>query len=112
VGDHEALIAEIAALLASPTRDLDLLERTLTDGYATALSLEGERWRLGRQLGAVVSTLDGGDDASKSRELSELSRRIELSEATLARLRDVLARLRGRYSQLVEAAARAASTTG
>ena len=40
VMDHEALLGEIGTLLASSSRDLELLERKLTDGYATALSLE------------------------------------------------------------------------
>jgi hypothetical protein len=105
VGDHDALMGEIGALLASSSRDLDLLERTLTDGYATALSLEGEHWRLRRQLGVIVSSLEDGDVESKSRELSDLARRIELSEGTLARLREILARLRGEYSEAAEAAA-------
>jgi len=102
--DHEALLGEIGTLLASSSRDLELLERTLTDGYATALSLEGEHWRLTRRLGAVASSLDEGDLEAKSRELSELAHRIELAEATLARLREVLARLRGEYSEAAAAA--------
>jgi hypothetical protein len=102
--DHEALLGELATLLASSPRDLELLERRLTDGYATALSLEGERWRLTRRLGAVASTLDDGDLEAKSRELSDLAQRIELSEATLVRLRKVLARLRGEYSEAAAAA--------
>jgi hypothetical protein len=102
--DHEALLGEIGTLLASSSRDLELLERTLTDGYATALSLEGEHWRLTRRLGAVASTLENGDLEARSRELSELAQRIELSEATLARLREVLGRLRGEYSQAAAAA--------
>ena len=102
--DHEALLGEIGTLLASSSRDLDLLERALTDGYATALSLEGEHWRLTRRLGAVASSLDSGDLDAKSRELSELAHRIELSEATLTRLREVLARLRGEYSEAAAAA--------
>ena len=104
--DHEALLGEIGTLLASSSRDLELLERTLTDGYATALSLEGEHWRLTRRLGAVASNLDDGDLESKSRELSDLAYRIELSETTLARLREVLARLRGEYSEAAAAASR------
>ena len=104
--DHEVLLGEIGTLLASSSRDLELLERTLTDGYATALSLEGEHWRLTRRLGAVASTLKEGDLDEKSRELSDLAYRIERSEATLLRLREVLARLRGEYSEAAAAARR------
>ena len=39
------LFAQIDALLGTSARDLDEIERTLTDGYAQALSLEAEQWR-------------------------------------------------------------------
>jgi hypothetical protein len=46
-----ALLEQIDELLAEPVRteepaSLAYLERTLTDGYAYALALEAERWRL------------------------------------------------------------------
>ena len=46
-----ALLEQIDELLAEPAPEgepasLDVLERTLTDGYAYALALEAERWRL------------------------------------------------------------------
>jgi hypothetical protein len=105
VGDHSAVMEAIGELLAGSSRDLDAIERILTDGYAAALALEGEQWRLQKQLAAVASTLQFGDVERKSAELSELARRLELSDATLTRLRELLAILRGRYSELAAAGA-------
>ena len=99
---HDDLTGEIGALLATSPRDLALIERRLTDAYAAALSLEGERWRLERRLGAVAATADAD-------EVSELTRRIECSEASLQRLRAGLARLRGEYSEAVAVAGRSAA---
>ncbi len=99
---HDDLTGEIDALLATSPRDLALIERRLTDAYAAALSLEGERWRLQRRLGVVAATADAD-------EVSELSRRIACSDASLERLRAGLARLRGEYSEAVAVAGRSAA---
>jgi hypothetical protein len=98
VRNHDDLTGEIGALLATSPRDLALIERRLTDGYATVLSLEGERWRLERLLATMPRDQDGH---------TELSRRIACSNEALKRLRDRLGRLRGEYSAAVETAARA-----
>jgi hypothetical protein len=103
VGDHEDLIAEIRALIASSSHDLELIERTLTVGYASALSMEAEQWRLQKRLGAVAATLERGDLERNAKELSELSKRVERQEATLARLRKLLVQLRAEYSGVTEA---------
>ena len=97
VRNHDDLTGEIGALLATSPRDLALIERRLTDGYATVLSLEGERWRLERRLAAMPRDDD---------EHTEITRRIACSEEALKRLRDRLARLRGEYSAAVETASR------
>ena len=39
----EELLGQIDSLIGTATRDIDQIERTLTDGYAHALSLEAER---------------------------------------------------------------------
>jgi hypothetical protein len=96
VRNHDDLTGEIGALLAASPRDLALIERRLTDGYATVLSLEGERWRLERRLAVTRPDHD--------EERTDLTRRIESSDATLRRLRAGLARLRAEYSAAVETA--------
>jgi hypothetical protein len=106
VSDHEKVMQDIDKLLAGAPADLPLVERTLTDGYATALALETERVRLQKRVGALTAALDEGDVRRKSRELSRLAQEVELSEAALARLRALLARLRTEYSELVAAASR------
>lgn len=104
MSDHETLLAEIRALLAGSRRDLARIERTLTDGYARALSLEAERWRLERRLGSLAATLEGGDAAGKTKELSALARRIEVHDGALKQLRGLLGELRSDYSRNVSAA--------
>ena len=95
--------AIVALLEPARTRDLDAIERTLTDGYAKALSLEGERLRLEKRIGEVVATIDAEDATSKAHELSALSRRLEASDDDLARLRGLLAELRA-HADAVRAA--------
>src|SRR5215210_7827182 len=74
------VVDSIRALLDSG-EDVDLvaLERTLTDGYAHALSLEAERWRIEKRIGEVAAMLNGTDEAPKTRELASLARRLEAS---------------------------------
>jgi hypothetical protein len=101
---EERLIEAIEALLEpARTSDLDAIERTLTDGYAKALSLEGERWRLERRIGEVVATIGAEDATSKAHELSRLSKRLEESDDDLTRLRRLLAELRA-HADAVRAA--------
>ena len=56
----------IADLIASPAEDVKRVERTLTDGYAHALTLEAERVRLERKLSeataAAAAGRPGGED--------------------------------------------------
>jgi len=87
----------IRALLDSGD-DVDLvaLERTLTDGYAHALSLEAERWRIEKRIGEVAAMLNGTDEEPKTRELAALAKRLEASHLDLVALRSLLASLRAR----------------
>ena len=53
---------EIRTLLDSPPAGaeaptIDDIEHTLTAGYATALALEAERWRLERRIAEVAAEL-------------------------------------------------------
>src|ERR671936_166254 len=75
------------------------IENTLTDGYAHALALEGERWRLHRRLGEAAAELDE-DDAESVREISSLARRLAQTDGDPARLRERLAPLRRRARDL------------
>jgi len=95
VDELKRLFDEIDALLVDPASgDLAKIERTLTDGYAQALSLEGERWRLEKRLGEVAATLESGDASAKTKELSSLAKRLEVSDGALSRLRALLVDLR------------------
>jgi hypothetical protein len=94
VEETHQLLEEIGALLASGSDDVERLERTLTDGYAWALSLDGERRRLHRSIEALA--LGGG-----RREGVELARRLEQCECDLNVLRDQLRRLQPVHSTAV-----------
>jgi hypothetical protein len=96
--DHESLLGEINVLLATTPRDRERMERTLTDGYAHALSLEAERTRFEKQLRTLAETIDRGDVAQKTREMSELARMIDHQDLELSELRALLAKLRLQYS--------------
>ena len=97
MAEHQALLNEIDALLESRARDLALIERILTDGYARALSLEAERSRLEKRLGALAATLERGDVAEKVNELLDLAKRLEAQDGLVSELREQLVRLRKRY---------------
>jgi hypothetical protein len=88
------LLETINALISAPTRDLDTIERTLTDGYAQALSLEAEKWRLEKRITEVAQSLQRGDTVKKARELATLANRVEGNVGDLVALRSVLADLR------------------
>jgi len=88
------LLEQIQALIGASTRDIAKIERTLTDGYAHALSLEAERSRLERRRDEVAHGIQRGDTAKKARELATLSRRIEGNRDDLTTLRGLLGDLR------------------
>jgi ABC-type phosphate transport system auxiliary subunit len=94
-----ALLEQIDELLAEPhsagePATLDYLERTLTDGYAYALVLESERWRLEQRLSELAGELQEGDKDEKSQELAQISRRLTTNGTALQGLRSTLAQLR------------------
>jgi hypothetical protein len=103
---HDPLLDEIAALLADPDAPDDpaRLERTLTDGYARALSLEGERWRLEQRIDQLAAAADDADAGSR-RELSALVRKLRRRDGDIGALRADLGRLRLRHSSAVRARA-------
>jgi hypothetical protein len=104
-----ALLEQIDELLVStaPVEPATLarLERTLTDGYAHALSLEAERFRLERRMSELAGELHDGNSEQKAKELVQVSRRITRSGAELERLRDTLSQLRARATAVRAATA-------
>jgi predicted nuclease with TOPRIM domain len=66
------------------------MEHTLTDGYARALELEGERLRIERQIGELTHQIDGLEQVGELRRLADGLRR---ADDELMRLRDLLAEL-------------------
>lgn len=74
------------------------LERTLTDGYATALALEGERLRIDKQIDGVAAVID--EDPSGAKELSALAERRANVDSDLHRLRERLELLKQRTREM------------
>jgi ABC-type phosphate transport system auxiliary subunit len=96
-----ALLEQIDELLASTSSHeepdvLAYIERTLTDGYAHALSLEAERLRLERRMSELAGELHEGNQELKARELGQLSRQLSQNGAELDHLRGTLSQLRER----------------
>jgi hypothetical protein len=103
MGTNDPLLLEITSLLEAPTSrdDPAVIERTLTDGYARALNLEAEKWRLQKQMGEMSAAAD----RDSSKELVSLAKKLEAQDGSLAQLRALLVRLRERHSLATRAAA-------
>ena len=84
------LLQTIQRMISSETDDLAQIERTLTDGYAHALVLEGEKLRLERRVIEIAR----GDASKNAGELASLAKSIDGKQGALARLRAQLAELR------------------
>ncbi len=97
--DMNPIFAEIEALLddVSP-RALDEIEDTLTTGYAAALALEADRWRIERRITELAGEFGGEADFElhRAEEMVGLAQRLNTADADLIRLRDVLGSLRER----------------
>jgi predicted nucleic acid-binding Zn-ribbon protein len=96
-------------LLATPppaeTRSfLDVLDATLTSGYAAALQLEAERWRLERKIGEVAARFGDEQDELSAEELAALTKQLTAANENITSLRSVLGELRDRRRELREAA--------
>lgn len=99
--DRNALLHDIRSLMHAPVEGepdalRERLERTLTDGYAHALALEGERLQLEKQLTVVADRVSRGETDGLVAQLAELSSRLRSTDTDLAELRTLLASLRGR----------------
>jgi hypothetical protein len=82
----------IEELLTAEEPALAHLEDTLTEGYAQALALEAERWRLERRIGEVAR--EGRPDVAE--ELRTLANRLTRAEGELKHLRELLGSLHER----------------
>jgi hypothetical protein len=99
--DPAVLLEEIGRLLTAPgsgaeAPKLARVEETLTSGYARALALEAERWRLERKLGEIAGKLRGDASDLHAAELAALADRMAVADGELAHLRGLLATLRTR----------------
>jgi hypothetical protein len=100
---------DIRSLLEAPPSgdqapSLDHIEHTLTAGYARALALEAERWRIERKIADVAARL--GDDVTDedASELAQLGRRLSSADGDLTKLRNLLVALRTRADEVRAAA--------
>ncbi len=91
VAEMTMLLDQINAVIADGTADREQIERTLTDGYAHALTLESERLRLQKRVDELTHRQDSGADA---KELKLLARELDGNALDLATLRRALAELR------------------
>ena len=71
--DRDAVLQDIRVLTTAPSPQLDRVERTLADGYACALGIEGQRLRLQRELEGRAAGLSGGR-ATQVNEVAGLAR--------------------------------------
>ena len=96
---------EIRTLLDSPplgedAPSIDAIEDTLTAGYARALALEAERWRLERRIAEVAAQLGRKPQDDDHDELTQLGQRLSAADGDLTMLRDLLASLRSRANEV------------
>ena len=88
----DTMLQQIEELLDAEAPNVEVLESTLTEGYAQALALEAERWRLERRLGEVART--GGAEIGD--EVTSLGRQLTLADDELGKLRSLLGTLHER----------------
>jgi hypothetical protein len=96
------MMQQIEDLLSAEAPTLARVEDTLTEGYAQALALEAERWRLERRLGEVAR--EGRNDVND--ELRSLGTRLTRADGELTQLRSLLGTLHER-ARLMRAASSA-----
>ena len=99
------ILDEIRSLLDAPAAGddaptIDTIEHTLTAGYAKALALEAERWRLERRIATVAAELGGKSQDDEHSELTQLGRRLSAADGDLSNLRGLLFSLRSRADEV------------
>jgi hypothetical protein len=90
---------QIEDLLGAKSPTLARLEDTLTEGYARALAIEAERWRLERRIGEVAR--EGSTDVGE--ELRSLGTQLTRADGELVELRSLLGTLHERARVLRKA---------
>ena len=100
---------DIRSLLEAPSTGDDApslhhIEHTLTEGYARALALEAERWRVERQLADVAARLGDEVTDEDASELARLGQRLSSTDGDLNKLRTLLVALRTRADEVRTAA--------
>jgi hypothetical protein len=101
--DEHPIFAEIRSLLdgnGGGRERLEQIEHTLTAGYATALALEAERWRIEQRIAEVARMLAGPSAKLETKELAGLARRLADADEDLTELRGLLSTLRTRANDL------------
>ena len=97
-GRLPGVLTEIRSLLDAPASaerpPRAVVEDTLTNGYAEALAIEGERLRIERRLRALLRAEPGPSARVRMEEIAELSRRLAGADRELAGLRALLSTLR------------------
>jgi hypothetical protein len=97
-GRLPGVLTEIRSLLDAPASAEQppraVVEDTLTNGYAYALALEGERLRIERRLRALLHEEPGPSARVRLEEIGELTRRLAGADRELAGLRALLSSLR------------------
>jgi hypothetical protein len=101
---------DIRILLETPPTvddapSLDHIEHTLTAGYARALALEAERWRLERKIADVAARLGDEVTDEDTSELARLGQRLTSADDDLSCLRGLLVSLRSRADEVRTTAA-------
>ena len=95
----QTMLEQIEELLRDEAPTLARMEDTLTEGYAQALALEAERWRLERRIGEVAR--EGRTDLGD--ELRTLGSRLTRADGELTQLRGLLGTLHERARLLRKA---------
>jgi hypothetical protein len=96
----DPMLHQIEELLSAEAPPLARIEETLTEGYARALALEAERWRLERRIGEVAR--EGRDDVGE--EIRSLGNRLTNADGKLTELRTLLSTLHARARTVRHAA--------
>src|SRR5690242_5151351 len=98
--DFSTLCNQLGALIERPPVSDHAgrahVERTLTNGYASAMKLEAERLRLERRIGEVAAEVSVKNRGAKTEELADLSLRLSQASGDLEHLRELLAAARRR----------------
>jgi hypothetical protein len=97
-GRLPGVLTEIRSLLDAPATAEQppraVVEDTLTNGYAYALGLEGDRLRLERRLRTLLRAEPGPSARVRMEEIAELTRSLAGVDRELAGLRALLSSLR------------------